>query len=167
MVKARRLLLALGLVAAACAPYRPASRTPPPRVLAAALSGMIWPLPIRAAREVTSPYGERGRRHHDGLDIDGRTGDPIHAAREGRVAFSGWMRGYGNTIVLAHDQGVTTLYGHASRLLVAAGDRVARGQPIALVGATGDATGDHLHFEVAWAGVPLDPDPLLPAVRPR
>ena len=62
---------------------------------------------------------------------------------------------------------VTTLYGHASALLVRAGERVARGQPIAVVGATGNATGDHLHFEIAWAGAVIDPAPLLPALRGR
>ena len=153
--------LALGL--AACAP-RPPAAAPSPRVLAGYLSGMIWPLPIHASAAITSPYRFRGRRHHDGVDIDGRTGDPVFAAKDGAVLFSGWKNGYGNTIVLDHGGGVTTLYGHASRLLARAGERVARGQIIALVGATGDARGDHLHFEVAWAGVPIDPSPLLPRV---
>lgn len=148
------------LVLAGCALGRSA---PPPHVqLADHLSGLIWPLPVHAAAEVTSPYGARGRRHHDGLDIDGRTGDPVFAARDGRVQFSGWRNGYGHTVILDHGRGVTTLYAHNSALHVAAGDPVERGAVIASVGASGNASGDHLHFEVTWRGFPLDPRPLLP-----
>jgi murein DD-endopeptidase MepM/ murein hydrolase activator NlpD len=125
---------------------------------------MIWPLPVERSREVSSTYGVRGVRHHDGLDIRGNAGDPIYAARDGRVVFSGWMRGYGNIVILDHGNGVTTRYGHASQLLVGVGEQIGRGQPIALVGATGNATGNHLHFEVLWAGRAIDPTPLLPVV---
>lgn len=162
----RRLLPAACAALVGCAPAL-ASRGPPPDELAASLSGMIWPLPLTGPEVVTSSYGERGRRHHNGVDIDGRTGDPVFAAREGMVLFSGWRNGYGNTVVLDHGRGVTTLYGHASALLVRAGEQVQRGQPIAVVGATGNARGDHLHFEIAWAGRPFDPAPLLPELRSR
>lgn len=164
---ARWLVLAAGASLAACAPARPPRSGPAPEELATRLSGMIWPLPLTHGEAVTSTYGVRGRRHHDGVDIDGRTGDPVYAAREGRVLFSGWRNGYGNTVVLDHGGGVTTLYGHAAALLVRAGEGVGRGQPIAVVGATGNATGDHLHFEIAWAGAVVDPAPLLPALRRR
>lgn len=160
------LCFALALGAQGCTTAPPPAG-PSPEALAAHLSGMIWPLPVRAPGEITSPYGFRGRRHHDGLDIDGRTGDPVFAARDGRVVSSGWRRGYGLTVVLDHGGGITTLYGHNSHLLVPAGSQVQRGQQIARVGATGDARGDHLHFEVAWAGVALDPLPLLPRVAAR
>ncbi|CAN5680597.1 hypothetical protein BH23GEM6_BH23GEM6_04510 [soil metagenome] len=146
------------------------STAPPPRSaptydrLSQALSGMIWPLPVERSREVSSTYGARGVRHHDGLDIRGRGGDPIFAARDGHVVYSGWMSGYGNIVILDHGHGVTTRYGHAFALLVGAGERVVRGQPIARVGATGNATGDHLHFEVRWSGRPIDPTVLLPVV---
>lgn len=163
---AARLACLLTLGALGCARPGP-SRSPSPESLAAHLSGMIWPLPIDRDQDVRSAFGRRGRRHHDGLDIRGRGGEPIHAAREGRVAFSGWRNGYGNTVMLEHGGGVTTLYAHASALLVAAGDSVTRGQPVARVGATGNAQGNHLHFEVAWAGVPFDPTLLLPALAPR
>jgi len=163
------LLVLTSLLAAGCAPAhaRSAAPRPTPQELAVHLSGMIWPLPVARPGEVTSPFGERARRHHEGLDIDGRTGDPIYAARAGRVTFSGWKNGYGNTVVLDHGGGVSTLYGHASSLLVRAGATVERGERIALVGATGNARGDHLHFEVAWAGVPFDPTPLLPELARR
>jgi len=167
----RRGLLRCGavaglVVAAGCVPVRTAPATgPAPEALAASLSGMIWPLPLTGRETVTSSYGVRGRRHHDGVDIDGRTGDPVFAAREGEVIFSGWRNGYGNTVVLDHGRGVTTLYAHASALFVRPGERVARGQRIAAVGATGNARGDHLHFEIAWAGVAIDPVPLLPELR--
>lgn len=157
-----RRALAILLLLTGCAHAR---QSAPPHVdLADRLSGLIWPLPIVRAAEVTSPYGARGRRHHDGLDIDGRTGDPVFAARDGRVQFSGWRNGYGQTVILDHGRGVTTLYAHNSALHVSPGERVRRGSVIASVGATGDASGDHLHFEIAWRGFPLDPRPLLPRI---
>jgi murein DD-endopeptidase MepM/ murein hydrolase activator NlpD len=159
-------LCAGAILLAACAPVVGSRALSPDQALAAGLSGMIWPLPIEQAYRVTSPYGPRGRRHHDGLDIDGEQGDPIYAAREGRIAFSGWKNGYGQTVIIDHGRGVATLYGHTSARYVAAGEAVARGQVVAAVGTTGNARGSHLHFEVVWAGVPLDPRPLLPTIHP-
>jgi murein DD-endopeptidase MepM/ murein hydrolase activator NlpD len=159
------------LLTGACAPAhvpRPGAAAPAPapsgsqRALAEALSGMIWPLAVEREREVSSTYGVRGVRHHDGLDIRGGAGTAIHAARDGRVSYSGWMRGYGNIVILDHGSGVTTRYAHASELLVRAGERVQRGQTIARVGATGNATGNHLHFEVRWGHHPIDPTRILP-----
>lgn len=148
---------------AGCAPTGAASGTlTPAGRLAERLSGMIWPLPIERSFLMTSPFGWRGRRHHDGVDIDGDTGDPIHAAAPGRIRFSGRQRGYGQTIIIDHGNGVSTLYAHASTRYVRVGDAVSRGQPIGAVGATGNATGSHLHFEIRWAGRALDPVPLLP-----
>lgn len=153
--------LPLLLLLAGCAHGRAAA--PPPHLdLADRLSGFIWPLPVQRSAEITSDYGGRGRRHHDGLDIDGRTGDPVFAAADGRVRSAGWAGGYGHTVVLDHGRGVTTLYAHNSALHVVAGEPVRRGQVIASVGASGNASGDHLHFEVAWRGFPVDPRPLLP-----
>ncbi len=160
-----RLLLLL-LVVAACSPPPPPAHHPPSiHELAERLSGFIWPLPIERTPSLSSSYGARGNRHHDGLDIRARMGDPIYAASAGRVLFSGWRSGYGQTIVLDHRGGVTSLYAHASALYVAQGEVVARGQVIGAVGATGNATGPHLHFEIRWAGRPLDPVPLLPLLR--
>jgi murein DD-endopeptidase MepM/ murein hydrolase activator NlpD len=163
-VKAGLLLLALA-AAGACGPSRPPPAALKPvraPTLADHLSGFLWPIPIRPEDRVSSPFGVRGHRHHDGLDLRARSGDPIYAAREGVVRFSGTMRGYGLTIIIDHGGGVSSLYAHASALHVRAGERVERGQVIAEVGTTGNATGPHLHFEIAWGGRPLDPIPLLP-----
>jgi murein DD-endopeptidase MepM/ murein hydrolase activator NlpD len=156
---------------AACVP---ASRAPGPgphpagvEELAQQLSGFIWPLPLNGSSEVTSTFGPRAQRHHDGLDLRARHGDPIFAARDGVVRFSGSLRGYGLTVILDHGGGVSSLYAHASVLYVRRGDTVVRGEVIAAVGATGNATGPHLHFEVMWAGVPFDPLLLLPRLARR
>ncbi|MBX6350319.1 MAG: LysM peptidoglycan-binding domain-containing M23 family metallopeptidase [Clostridia bacterium] len=122
----------------------------------------FWPLRGR----VTSGFGLRWGRSHEGLDIAAPRGAPIAAAAPGVVVFAGWRAGYGRTVVLQHSFGLTTLYAHASAILVRVGDAVAAGEPIARVGATGDATGPHLHFEVRVLGVPVDPAPLLTGGRP-
>ena len=103
-----------------------------------------------------SPFGKR-RVFHAGLDIRAPRGRTIVAAGDGRIVHSGWMGGYGRTIVIAHSNGHTTLYGHCSRLLARSGARVNRGQIIAQVGSTGRSTGNHLHFEVRKNGTPMNP----------
>ncbi len=119
-------------------------------------------LPI-AGGHVSSEYGMRqlsddpAPRMHDGLDIAAPEGTPIQAAQGGTVAHAGWIKGYGNAVILDHGNGTTTLYGHASELLVKAGERVERGAPIAKVGNTGHSTGPHLHFEVRQEGRTVDP----------
>lgn len=106
-------------------------------------TGMIWPV---ASRRITQYW--RGSRH-TGLDVGAPTGTAIYAADDGIVTTSGWNRGgYGNMIVVDHGNGVFTRYGHASKLLVSAGDVVHKGDVIAHVGSTGRSTGPHLHFEV-------------------
>jgi murein DD-endopeptidase MepM/ murein hydrolase activator NlpD len=162
------LLLAVAPSACASGASPPPATTPAAaRQLADHLSGFVWPLPLEATRELTSQYGLRGRRHHDGVDLRSRHGDAIFAAREGVVRFSGSRRGYGLTVILDHGGGVTTLYAHASQLHVQTGEWVESGQVVAAVGATGNATGPHLHFEVAWVGVPIDPVLLLPRLAGR
>ncbi len=120
---------------------------------------LTWPL--RGA--ITSRYGvPRGRRsHHAGLDIDGDKGDKIHAAAGGRVLEAGRSGRYGKYVLIDHGNDLQTLYAHASRLLVKRGERVDAGEPIALVGRTGNAQGTHLHFELRRAGQPIDPMPYL------
>lgn len=103
-----------------------------------------------------SPFGKR-RVFHAGIDIRAPKGRNIVAAQSGRVVHSGWMGGYGYTIVLIHPSGVSTLYGHCSALLVSKGTQVNKGQLIAQVGSTGRSTGNHLHFEVRQGGSPVNP----------
>jgi murein DD-endopeptidase MepM/ murein hydrolase activator NlpD len=96
-------------------------------------------------------------RPHEGIDVSAPTGTPIEAPAAGRVAQAGWQTGYGNVVVIDHGYGLQTKYAHASRLLVKAGERVQRGQRVALVGSTGLSTGPHLHYEVHANGRPVDP----------
>ncbi len=96
-------------------------------------------------------------RPHEGIDVTADMGSPIEAPAGGRVVASGWETGYGNTLEIDHGYGIVTRYAHCSKLLVHRGDRVRRGQRIALVGSTGLATGPHLHYEVRVHGRPVDP----------
>lgn len=96
-------------------------------------------------------------RPHQGIDIDGRTGDRVNAAGSGRVVTAGWKGGYGNTIEIEHANGLRTLYAHLSEMIVKVGDEVARGQNIGAVGSTGNSTGPHLHFGVRRNGQWVDP----------
>lgn len=112
-----------------------------------------WP----ARGVLTSRFGRRWRRHHDGIDLASPRGTPIHAALAGRVAFAGWYYGYGRAVIIDHGKGMTTLYGHASTLLVVTGQVVERGALIARVGCTGACTGPHVHFEVRVNGMAVNP----------
>jgi len=104
-----------------------------------------------------NPFGGRGWRHHSGIDIGGQRGYAIYAAADGVVTSADWNGGLGKAILLDHGYGLTTVYGHMSRLLVVAGDHVTAGQRIGLMGTTGHSTGPHLHFEVHVDGHPTDP----------
>ena len=96
-------------------------------------------------------------RPHEGIDVVAPMGSPIEAPAAGVVTDAGWESGYGNTVTIDHGYGVVTKFAHASKLLVKTGQRVQRGQRIALVGNTGLATGPHLHYEVHVNGRPVDP----------
>ena len=103
-------------------------------------------------------FGPRADWFHPGVDFPAAAGTAVHAARGGRVAFAGWNSGgYGQLIIIDHGSGVTTWYAHLSRLDVAAGRDIAAGSLIGLVGATGHATGPHLHFEVRVRDAATDP----------
>jgi murein DD-endopeptidase MepM/ murein hydrolase activator NlpD len=116
---------------------------------------------------ITSSFGPRlhpilgTTRMHTGVDMHAAWGEPVAAAAGGRVIFAGAYGGYGNAVILDHGGGMSTLYGHLSSIVVGYGDTVTAGQTIGLVGATGLATGPHLHFEVRIDGQPVDPAPYL------
>lgn len=126
---------------------------------------MAWPVPGRST--ISSGYGNRrspisgGSEFHTGIDIPAPNGTNVIAADRGTVIFSGWMNGYGNTVIIDHGDAISTLYAHHSRNLVSVGQVVARGQVIAEVGSTGFSTGPHLHFEVRRNGRHIDPMPFL------
>lgn len=106
---------------------------------------------------LSSRYGARWGRSHNGIDIAGSYNSDIKAADGGVVTYSGWMSGYGNYIVINHENGYQTAYGHCASLCVGVGARVAKGDVIAKMGNTGRSTGTHLHFEVRKNGSFVDP----------
>ena len=120
--------------------------------------GFMWPLD----GAVTSGFGPRWGRAHQGIDIDGVTGDPVVASASGRVVLAEPFGGYGNAVVVDHGNGIRTLYAHLSGFGVVLGQEVVKGQPLGSVGCTGHCYGDHLHFEILVDGVPVDPLLYLP-----
>jgi lipoprotein NlpD len=119
----------------------------------------IWPI---EGGVVTSPFGTRRGRPHDGLDISAHSGTPIHAAADGKVIFAKRFAGYGNLVVVKHRKNYFTAYAHAANILVSAGNKVKQGQQIATVGSTGHSTGPHVHFEIRKKTDPMDPMGILP-----
>lgn len=117
--------------------------------------------------QISSGYGMRAdpftgaREWHAGIDLTAETGAAIHPVEAGRVVFSGWQTGYGNTVIVQHADGVQTLYAHNQRNMVRKGDRVTETTRIAKAGSTGRATGPHVHFEVRREGIAVDPTPYL------
>lgn len=126
----------------------------------------IWPV---SGGRITSEYGwrtdpfTRERSFHGGIDIGLPEGSPVYASAGGVVIEAGVKGGYGLAVVIQHDDGLVTLYGHASKILVKKGQRVAQGQLIARVGSTGRATGPHLHFEVRKGEATIDPYSIVTA----
>ena len=124
--------------------------------------GLLWPSDYS---EITSWFGARpasdtngiGSTNHGGLDIGAPWGAPIYSAGAGVVTSAGWNGGYGNAVTIDLDNGFTTLFGHMSSIGVSAGDRVAPGQIVGLVGSTGNSTGPHLHYSIFLNGQPIDP----------
>lgn len=124
--------------------------------------GLLWPSDYS---EITSWFGARpasdtngiGSTNHGGLDIGAPYGAPIYSAGAGTVTLADWYGGYGNAVMIALDNGFTTLFGHMSTISVSAGDRVAPGQIVGLVGSTGNSTGPHLHYSIFLNGQPIDP----------
>ena len=122
---------------------------------------LSWP--VKNAR-LTSQFGWRKGEAHDGVDLRAKVGTPVFAAHDGRVLYAGnGISGYGVLVVIRHSTGLATVYAHNSRIRVRRGQVVRRGQLIALSGATGRASGPHVHFEVRAGSRPLDPLVLIQA----
>jgi murein DD-endopeptidase MepM/ murein hydrolase activator NlpD len=126
----------------------PSTASPPP-----SSTSLAWP----ASGPVTSPFGPRWGRMHNGIDIGASMGQGIVAAAGGTVIFSGVMSGFGEVVLIDHGGGLVTLYAHQSQRQVSNGQSVSRGQRIGLVGSTGNSTGPHLHFETRVSGTSVDP----------
>ena len=110
---------------------------------------------------ITSRYGPRRGRAHQGLDIGLKTGDPIYATFDGKVHLSKAAGDYGNLVIIRHNNGLETYYAHLSQRDVEVGDWVVAGQQIGLGGSTGRSTGPHLHYEVRYKGQSFDPERLI------
>ncbi|MFS8666241.1 MAG: peptidoglycan DD-metalloendopeptidase family protein, partial [Limnochordales bacterium] len=121
------------------------------------LRNFDWPLTGR----ISSRFGPRWGRMHQGLDIAVPTGTPVRAAAAGTVTYAGAMGGYGNIVTIDHGNRVETRYAHNSRIVVRVGQRVKRGEVIAYSGNTGNSTGPHLHFEIRYRGTPVNPEHYL------
>ena len=129
------------------------------------VDGYIWP--TNNTRVVTSPYGERwcpfhGYESHNGADIDAARGSAVLAAKFGRVIQAGWNGGYGISVMIAHDDGITTLYGHMDGCSVSVGQTVSQGETIGICGNTGNSSGAHIHYTMYKNGGTIDPLPYLP-----
>ena len=129
------------------------------------VNGYIWP--TNNTRVITSPYGERwcpfhGYESHNGVDIDAARGSAVLAAKSGRVIQAGWNGGYGISVMIAHDDGITTLYGHMDSCSVSVGQTVSQGQTIGTCGNTGNSDGAHIHYTMYKNGGTISPLDYLP-----
>ena len=129
-------------------------------------------VPVSSNRSMSSGFGMRvhpvlgGLRAHKGIDLPATTGTPIHASADGVVGKADWFGGYGLFVELEHGGGMETRYGHMSRIAVAEGQRVRKGDVIGYVGSTGRSTGSHLHYEVRIGGEAVNPIPYMQTVAP-
>lgn len=129
--------------------------------------GQMFSIPTTITR-ISSVFGYRVhpitgvRTKHMGVDIPGRLNTPVYAARKGKVIFAGYSGGYGNLVIVRHDKGYTTYYGHLNSITTRAGATVGVGVMIGRMGSTGRSTGSHLHFEVRRNGVALNPADFIP-----
>ena len=129
-------------------------------------------MPVDGVR-LTSDYGMRwhpvmgGRRAHKGVDLAGPTGTPVRATADGVVGRAEWFSSYGLYVALEHGANIETRYGHMSRLNVASGQQVRKGDIIGFIGSTGRSTGPHLHYEVRIAGLAVNPLPYMQASEIR
>jgi murein DD-endopeptidase MepM/ murein hydrolase activator NlpD len=122
-----------------------------------------WPV----SGPLLEPYGPRGSRWHDGIDVDAPEGAPVRAAAPGVVVEAGWESGYGKRVVVAHGRGLETVYAHLDSITVDAGAIVTESAQVGTLGCTGSCNGAHLHFETRVDGVASDPLLWLPSDRSR
>ena len=141
------------------------TKPPPPNasISTVEVGKMLWPVGGNGGLISELPYGYGGYYGHQGLDISASYGTPIYAAENGTVILAKWYSDYGNCVMIQHDNGIVTVYAHASYIHVYEGQRVTQGEAIADVGSTGRSTGNHLHFEVRINGVCMNPINYLPA----
>ena len=126
----------------------------------------IWPVEGESTDSFGvrgNPFGGGGAEFHPGQDIAAPRGTPVLAPAEGVVVEAGWKNGYGQTVVLDHGNGLTTRYGHLSKIEVTMGQELKRGDQLGQVGSTGRSTGPHLHYEVRIGELPVSPQHYLPA----
>ncbi len=126
----------------------------------------IWPVEGESTDSFGirgNPFGGGGAEFHPGQDIAAPRGTPVLAPAEGKVLEAGWKNGYGQTVVIDHGNGLTTRYGHLSKVEVSAGQELKRGDQLGQVGSTGRSTGPHLHYEVRVGELPVSPQHYLPA----
>ena len=160
------LLFTAVLVSVGCARNRQVISVPVQRPVQESEAERVpcqWPVDCPAQR-ITSRYGENrsGGRVHKGLDIAAPQGTPVKATASGITSFSGEQRGYGKIVVVDHCNGYETAYAHLDAILISCGTKVRRGSKIGLVGASGNATGPHLHYEVRCGKKCVDPEIYLP-----
>lgn len=123
----------------------------------------MWPVP--SSKRISSYFGSRHGRHHDGIDIPAKKGTSVIAAADGKVVHSGWMRGYGRVIIVKHSTGYHSVYAHNSKNIVRKGQKVSQGEVIAKIGSSGRSTGPHLHFEIRKKNKVSDPAKYLSWVK--
>jgi murein DD-endopeptidase MepM/ murein hydrolase activator NlpD len=129
----------------------------------------VWPHEGKINNEFgfrRNPFGGRSYEFHAGMDIDGERGDLVIAPAGGTVIKASWSGGYGNMLEIDHGNGLTTRYGHLSKIEVGVGDQITRGQLVAYVGSTGRSTGPHLHYELRLNDKSINPRHVLPQESP-
>ena len=132
------------------------------RVVKSKPDDFIWPIELQSRNPVSSHFGRRNGRLHEGMDIPASRGTPVVAARAGKVTSVGYCSGHGHTVVVRHEDNYFTRYSHNTVNLVKVGDIVQKGQVVGFVGSTGNSTGNHLHFEIRYLDVPLNPFHFMP-----
>jgi murein DD-endopeptidase MepM/ murein hydrolase activator NlpD len=136
-------------------PYKNLSKTYPLRIK---FDDSTYASPIPRKKVITSRYGWRNRRAHNGIDIDLITGDRVMSMFDGVVRYVNYHSGHGKTVVVRHYNGIETVYAHLSKQFVKVNDTVRKGQVIGAGGTTGNARGSHLHLEVLYKGIPIHPE---------